>query len=109
MRMEVTTPRILPPRTEERQRCHPPRIANYRDDRDALRDKADVLAGELAGTKSDLDAAAREIDAKDAEIARLRKIAGERAPAGTDQRRARRRTRPRAAQRSARRLNPSER
>jgi hypothetical protein len=53
-------------------------MANYRDDRDALRNKADVLAGELEGTKAELEQVEAENEAKDAEIARLRKLAGER-------------------------------
>lgn len=55
-------------------------MANYRDDRDALRDRADVLAQELDGAKAELGRKDAELAKNEAELARLRKLAGERPP-----------------------------
>jgi len=55
-------------------------MASYRDDRDALRDKAETLAQELDAARGEGDRKDAELAQNEAEISRLRKLAGERPP-----------------------------
>lgn len=55
-------------------------MSNYRDDRDALREKAEALSTELQDARADLQEKEAALGKKDAEIARLRRLTGERPP-----------------------------